>query len=77
MQITCFDRRVHAYFLLHSPEDWIPIAEAERARDELAEAGAKTQLRTYSGGHAWKGDVYGNIRAGLTWLEEQVGKRRR
>ena len=59
------------YYILHSPEDKIPIRFAEAARDQLAEAGAKTKLQTYEGGHGWHGDVYGNIRAGIEWLEQQ------
>jgi predicted esterase len=42
---------------------------AERARDELRGLGAKTELRTYDGGHGWHGDVYGEIRRGIAWLE--------
>jgi hypothetical protein len=35
----------------------------------LRRAGAKVQLRTYDGGHGWRGDVYGEIRRGIGWLE--------
>ena len=59
------------YYILHSPQDMIPIRFAEAARDQLAAAGAKTKLQTYEGGHGWHGDVYGNIRAGVEWLEGQ------
>jgi predicted esterase len=62
------------YFLYHSPTDFIPIAQAETARDELRKAGAIVELQTYEGGHGWHGDVFGDIRKGITWLEEQVGK---
>jgi RNA polymerase sigma factor (sigma-70 family) len=61
--------RGHGFYLLHSPEDFIPIAMAESARDQLTQAGAKVELRTYQGGHGWRGDVYGEIRRGVTWLE--------
>ena len=65
--------RGHAYFLLHSPEDTlIPFTTAKRARDTLAENGAQTTLVSYPGGHGWYGDVYGNIRAGIQWLEEHA-----
>jgi RNA polymerase sigma factor (sigma-70 family) len=62
--------RGQAYYLLHSPQDFIPIRMAETARDELRKAGAKTELQTYEGGHGWHGDVYGEIRRGVEWLEK-------
>ncbi len=58
------------FYLLHSPEDAIPIRMAEAARDELRKAGAKTELQTYEGGHGWRGDVFGEIRRGVEWLEK-------
>ena len=67
----------HAYYVLHSPQDWIPFAMAERAREELTERGARVELTAYQGGHGWQGDVYGNIRAGLEWLQENAGTGRR
>jgi predicted esterase len=63
----------HAYYILHSPQDFIPISMAERARDTLRSNGARTELKTYSGGHGWHGDVYGNIRTGIEWLEKNAG----
>jgi predicted esterase len=63
-----------AYYLLHSPQDFIPIRQVESARDALRESGAKVELQTYEGGHGWHGDRFGNIRAGIRWLEEQQGK---
>lgn len=61
-----------AYYLLHSPQDTIcPFGMAEQARDTLRKAGATVELATYEGGHGWQGDVYGNIRKGVTWLEKQ------
>jgi predicted esterase len=60
----------HRYYLRHSPEDRVcPYHMAEQARDALKEKGAKVQLSTYAGGHGWRGDVFGNIRQGITWLE--------
>lgn len=59
-----------AFHVLHSPEDWIPIAQAEAARDELKKKGACVSFATYAGGHGWKGDVYGMIRAGVAELEK-------
>jgi predicted esterase len=64
----------HPYYLYHSPQDFIPIAEAENARDALKKAGATVEFQTYEGGHGWQGDVFGSIRKGITWLEGQVGK---
>lgn len=54
-----------AFHVLHSPEDWISIKQAETARDELGKNGAKVTFATYAGGHGWHGDVYGMIRAGV------------
>lgn len=60
----------HAYYLLHSPTDFIPIAMPRKAVDELSKAGAKITLDTYEGGHGWHGDVFGMIRKGVEWLEK-------
>jgi predicted esterase len=63
----------HIYYLLHSPEDKIcPFSHAEQAKAELTEAGAIVQLSIYEGGHGWHGDIYGNIKRGISWLTEQV-----
>lgn len=59
----------HAYFLLHSPQDFIPIRRAEQARDTLRQHGAKAELVVYEGGHGWHGDVFGTLRRGVAWLE--------
>lgn len=56
------------FYILHSKEDFIPISQAESARDKLTEWGAKVKFATYSGGHGWHGDVFGNIRTGVEWL---------
>ena len=61
-----------AFYVLHSPQDFIKMHFPEAAVKQLAEKGAKTKLETYSGGHGWRGDVYGNIRAGIEWLEKQA-----
>ena len=65
----------HPYYLYHSPQDFIPLAQADAARDALQKAGATVELQTYEGGHGWHGDVFGNIRKGITWLEQQVDKK--
>jgi len=57
------------FYILHSKDDaTCPYRMAETARDQLKKAGAKIEFATYSGGHGWRGDVYGMIRAGLGWL---------
>jgi predicted esterase len=63
-----------AWYLYHSPEDFIPIAMAEKARDELKDKKAEVELATYAGGHGWKGDVYGDLRRGVSWLEQHHAK---
>jgi hypothetical protein len=30
------------------------------------------ELKTYEGGHGWKGDLYSDIREGIEWLETQA-----
>ena len=62
-----------AYLILHSRQDFIPIRMAETARDTLREHGAAVELMTYEGGHGWRGDVYGNLRRGIDWLESPCG----
>lgn len=63
----------HAYYILHSEADQVcPYRMAKRASEQLTSHGATTKLVTYAGGHGWQGDVYGNIRAGIGWLEEQA-----
>lgn len=63
-----------AFYLLHSPKDFIPMRFPEAAKKELTEAGAAVELQTYEGGHGWKGDVFGNIRKGVEWLESQSAR---
>jgi predicted esterase len=57
------------FYILHSPQDMIPMTFAQSAKETLAKSGAKTELATYEGGHGWKGDVFGMIRDGMDWLE--------
>jgi predicted esterase len=64
--------RGRSFYILHSPEDFIPIEMAEDARDELVKKGAKVEYQTYAGGHGWHGDVFGTIRSGIGWLEKQA-----
>ena len=44
------------------------------ARDSLREAGAKVEFVEYNGGHGWHGDVFGNLRKGIEWLESQAAE---
>ena len=61
----------HAYFLWHSKEDKVcPFRFAEDASTKLKDKGAAVELRTYEGGHGWKGDMYGAMRDGMKWLVE-------
>jgi predicted esterase len=61
----------HAYYLYHSQQDRAcPFRMAEQAKLSLAENGAKVHLETYQGGHGWRGNVYGDIRNGVDWLEK-------
>ena len=57
-----------SFYILHSPQDFIPIRMAQEARDQLTENGARAKLQTYEGGHGWRGDVFGMVRTGIEWL---------
>ncbi|HZN57723.1 MAG TPA: hypothetical protein VFD71_06570 [Planctomycetota bacterium] len=63
------------YYVYHSPTEFIPLAQAEAARDTLRKAGAVVELQTYEGGHGWQGNVFRDIRKGIEWLEKQVEKK--
>lgn len=57
-------------FILHSPEDFIPIKMAETARDQLRQAGATVEYATYEGGHGWHGDVFRYFREATIFLRK-------
>ena len=38
----------------------------------VAGLGALRAHASHGGGHGWHGDVFGDIRAGIEWLEGQV-----
>lgn len=58
-------------YLLHSPDDRVcPYRMAEAARDTFQKKDVRATLVDYSGGHGWKGNVYGNIRQGIDWLDK-------
>lgn len=59
-----------AYYLLHSPEDFIAMSHPEQAQKDLSKNKAAVELATYEGGHGWHGDVYGNLRRGVRFLEK-------
>jgi len=60
------------YFLLHSPEDQVcKYVFAKNAKAVLTKHGAEVETLDYPGGHGWRGDVFGNIRAGVGWLEAE------
>lgn len=56
------------FYILHSPQDFIPISQAEDAKTRLAQWGASVKFQTYQGGHGWHGDVFGSIRTAIDWL---------
>jgi predicted esterase len=67
--------RGRGFYLFHSEKDAVcPYAHAEDANKKLEKEKAKVTLVTYEGGHGWHGNVYGNIRKGVDWLEKNHGK---
>jgi RNA polymerase sigma factor (sigma-70 family) len=65
-----------AFYLYHSPEDRMcPYRMAEQAGKELTAAGASVELKTYEGGHGWKGNIFDDIRTGLEWLDNKATKK--
>ena len=60
-----------AFYILHSPQDFIQMRFPQAAQKTLTAAGAKVKLTTYEGGHGWHGDPHKMIRTGVTWLESQ------
>lgn len=57
-------------YIYHSPEDkickyWI----AKKAYELLSDAGVKTKMVDYEGGHGWHGNMYDDINAGMKWLD--------
>jgi predicted esterase len=63
--------KARAFYILHSPQDFIAMRFPESARTALKGAGAQVELVTYEGGHGWHGDVFGLIRAGIEYLDKQ------
>lgn len=67
----------HPYFLLHSADDFIPIAMAERAEKDLGKKRGVVELLQVEGGHGWHGDVFGNMRTAVKYLEENAAPPRK
>jgi len=69
--------RGRAYFLYHSEADRVcPFRMAEDAERKLTKERAKVKLQRYAGGHGWHGAMYGDMRAGIEWLEKNRAKPR-
>ena len=34
--------------------------------------GATVEFNTYQGGHGWHGDIFGNVRKGVDWLQDHA-----
>lgn len=67
--------RGRAYYIEHSPEDQVcPFEQAKQAEEDLKKEGANVQFNTYDGGHGWHGDVFGRIRTGVKWLEDEAAR---
>ena len=60
------------FYLFQSPDDqMIDIGQVKQMRDDLTKAGAFAELKEYSGGHGWHGNVYGNIAEGMAFLQKK------
>lgn len=57
-----------SFYILHSPQDFIAMRFPEAAASQLREAGARTVLVEYEGGHGWHGDIGTMIHAAIEWL---------
>jgi predicted esterase len=44
---------------------------AKQGKEALEKAGAQVTLVEYAGGHGWRGDMFGEMRKGVEWLEEK------
>lgn len=64
--------RGRRFYILHSPDDWIPIETARKARGLLRARGARVKLRRYRGGHGWHGDAAAQVRSAVRWLEKRI-----
>ncbi len=63
------------FYIFHSKQDHVcPYRMAASANKKLTKNGAHVKFVEYSGGHGWRGDVFGNIRNGIHWLDKQNSK---
>jgi predicted esterase len=62
------DLKTKRFYLLHSPQDFIPIAQAKDGEATLTRMKVPVHLATYEGGHGWHGPVYDEIADGLKFL---------
>eukprot|EP00913_Durusdinium_trenchii_P008903 g8369.t1 len=68
--------RKQSFYIEHSPDDRIcPFWMAEKAQKELKEAGARVKFATYRGGHGFRGNIYGRMRAAFWEWYPQVADR--
>ena len=66
------------YYLHQSRQDEVTLFHfAEKAKAALEKKGAEVELVEYEGGHGWHGNVYGDMRAGIAWLERKHAKARK
>ena len=57
------------FYIEHSPDDRVcPHWMAKKAHKELKEAGAKVEFTEYRGGHGFRGNIYGRMKAAFKWL---------
>lgn len=59
-----------AYYILHSPQDFIRMDFPRAAQKQLREAGGRTKLQEYEGGHGWHGNIGAFIERAIEWLED-------
>jgi poly(3-hydroxybutyrate) depolymerase len=72
LQASLAAAKGHRYYLLQSPDDQVTkYFFRDVAAKTLTKAGAKVETADYPGGHGWQGDVFGNIRKGVEWLDKE------
>lgn len=74
-QLALANAKGKPYYLFHSrADDVCKFESAEKAKAALEKRKAKVELVEYTGGHGWEGNVFGDMKAGLAWLEKQAGR---
>ena len=63
-----------AFYIFHSPEDRVcPFWMARKGYEAIRDEGGRVEFAFYPGGHGWSsGNPFGDIRAGVEWLEEAL-----